>query len=83
MNRAFGEKFELDFPLLSDVDQSVGEAYLAKRRSGSQAPELPRRLTYLIGPDRKVAKAYKVTDVKDHPEEVLRDLRELSGKANA
>lgn len=34
----------------------------------------PQRVSYLIGPDGVIAKAYGVTDVGEHASTVLRDL---------
>jgi peroxiredoxin len=35
-------------------------------------------LSYLIGPDGTIAKSYEVSDIPNHPAEVLADLRALS-----
>jgi peroxiredoxin len=36
------------------------------------------RISYLIDPEGRVAKAYEVSDPAGHPAEVLDDLRELA-----
>ena len=59
----------------------MGTAYGAAKGPDEQYPDFPRRITYLIDPDGRVAKAYTVTDVKSHPDEVLGDLRQLAGAA--
>jgi peroxiredoxin Q/BCP len=70
-NRRFAEKFEFPFPLLCDVDRAVGVAYgAADDASASSA----KRISYLIGPDGKVRKAYPKVNAAAHPEEVLKDL---------
>jgi peroxiredoxin len=33
-----------------------------------------RRITYVIGPDRRIMRAYEKVVPKAHPDEVLRDL---------
>jgi peroxiredoxin len=38
------------------------------------------RVSYLIGPDGKVLKAYDSVDPSTHAEEVVRDVRALSNK---
>ena len=37
-------------------------------------PGYPARVSFLIGPDRRIVKIYDVTDVDGHAAEVLRDL---------
>jgi peroxiredoxin Q/BCP len=43
----FADKYDLDFPLLSDADGSIARAYGASRRG----PFLNRRTTFVIGQD--------------------------------
>lgn len=76
-NRAFAEKFDFPFRLLSDVDRHVGELYETKRAPEEPAPEYPKRRTYLIDPGGRIVKAYRVRDLAAHPAEVLEDLRQL------
>ena len=76
-NRAFAERQGFPYPLLSDVDKHVGEAYETKRAPAEADPTRPKRRTYLIDPDGLIRKAYRVRDVTTHPDEVLRDLAEL------
>jgi len=64
--------------LLSDPDKAIGEAFGAAKGPDEQWPMVPKRLTFLIGPDGFVKKSYEVTDVGAHPDEVLADLRALS-----
>jgi thioredoxin-dependent peroxiredoxin len=78
-NRAFAEKQGFGFRLLSDVDRLVGELYETKRHSSERGAEWPKRRTYLIDPDGVIRKAYRVTDVVAHPDEVLADLRAMQG----
>ena len=78
-NRAFAEKYGFPFRLLSDEAQRVGEAYETKRAPEERGAGSPKRRTYLIDPEGVIRKAYRVTDVDTHPEEVLADLRALTG----
>ena len=39
----------------------------------------PRRLSYLIDPSGVIRRAYRVTDVAGHADEVLHDLEALDG----
>ena len=68
-----------DFPfrLLSDADRSVGADYETLRAPEESSPEFAKRRTYLIDPEGRIAKAYRVTDIPNHPDQVLADLREL------
>jgi peroxiredoxin Q/BCP len=76
-NKAFAESFNFQFPLLADVDRTVGEAYKTKRPDDHDWKDFPRRLSYLIDPEGKVVKVYRVQDVNAHPDEVLEDLKTL------
>lgn len=78
-NRAFVERHGFPFRLLSDEEQSVGEAYETKRAPEERGAGTPKRRTYLIDPEGVIRKAYRVTDVDAHPDEVLADLRRLNG----
>lgn len=56
----------------------MGEAYEVRRPDDHQAAAFPRRFSYLISPEGKIARAYYVGDVTQHPADVLSDLAELS-----
>ena len=73
----FQEKYNLNFPLLSDETADVSKMYgvwkeknLYGRRSWGVA-----RTTYLIGPDGRIKKIYKKVDTKRHAEQILEDLK--------
>ena len=70
-NAAFARKFAFNFPLLSDTDRKLGLAYGA---ADDAKAATARRISYLIGPDGKVRKAYPKVNAAAHPEEVLKDL---------
>jgi peroxiredoxin Q/BCP len=73
-NAAFAEKFSFNFPLLSDVDRAVGLQYGA---CTEPAAPRPKRVSYLIGTDGRVEKAYGFEakmDAAAHPAEVLKDV---------
>jgi peroxiredoxin Q/BCP len=56
-NKAFAEKEHADFPMLSDPERKVAEAYgVLNTPSAAQpnAPRLARRWTFYIGPDGKI-----------------------------
>jgi peroxiredoxin Q/BCP len=74
-NRAFAEKHRLPFLLLSDTDRELARAV------GAAIPLLPfpRRISYLVGADGAVLKAYPKVAPATHAEEVLADYRALTG----
>jgi len=74
--KAFKEKFEFPYRLLSDHDEQVGVAY-ETRDPGTEKVSFSKRLSYLIDPEGVVRKAYDVGDVNTHPSDVLGDLRQL------
>ena len=78
-NKAFAEAEGFDFPLLSDVDHKVGEAYGTARPPDHDWAAVARRKTFLIDPEGVVRKVYDVKDFDGHPAEVLADLEALRG----
>jgi peroxiredoxin Q/BCP len=74
-NAAFANKFNYNFPLLCDTTREIGMAYGAcdDPKAGTA-----RRISYLIGPDGKVKKAYPKVNPAAHPDEVLADLQEMA-----
>ena len=70
-NAAFAKKFHYDFPLLCDTTREIGLAYGAcdDPEAGSA-----KRISYLIGPDGRIKKAYPKVNAATHPDEVLKDL---------
>jgi peroxiredoxin Q/BCP len=73
-NRAFKEKFDFPYDLLTDVQKSMSIAYGAADDDSAR----PSRVSVLIGPDGKVAASYATVKPADHPDEVLSDLNRLS-----
>lgn len=73
-NLAFAERQEFPFRLLSDTDRRVGDAYEVTRAADDKFAAFPRRYSYLIAPDGLVHRAYDVTDVAGHAEQVLADI---------
>ena len=70
-NAAFHDKFGFGFPLLCDIDRKIGLAYGACESADA---EYPRRISYLIGTDGRVEKAYPKVTPAEHPAQVLADL---------
>ena len=73
-NKAFKEKFDFPYDLLSDEGRSDSIAFGAADSDSAR----PSRVSVLIGPDGKIAKAYGTVKPADHPDEVLADLKSLS-----
>lgn len=69
-NRAFAEKFGYPFKLLSDPTKSLA-AYDA---IDPEDPDWPRRISYLIGPDRRIVQAYATVDPETHAAQILVDV---------
>lgn len=80
--RTFAEEQSFPYLLLSDPDRSAGRLYDAVRQPGDEYAEsgLPRRISYLIDPDGKIAKTYDLAgkDLSLHATEVLDDIRSLA-----
>ena len=74
-NAAFAKKFHYNFPLLCDTTREIGLAYGAcdDTKAGTA-----RRISYLIGPDGRVVKAYPKVNAATHPDEVLKDLETVA-----
>ena len=70
-NRGFAERYRLPFPLLSDSRRRLARAVGAAR---ALLP-VPRRISYLVGPDGRVLRAYPSVQPARHAAEVLADLR--------
>jgi thioredoxin-dependent peroxiredoxin len=69
-NARFAKKFNYDFPLLCDTDRKIGLAYGA---TDDPKASSAKRISYLIGPDGKVKKAYGSVKPAEHPAEALQD----------
>lgn len=70
-NAKFKAKYDFPFDLLSDEDKSVSLAYGAVEDTSAKSA---KRISYLIGPDGKIRKAYATVKAADHPEQVLGEL---------
>lgn len=78
----FKAKYDLNFPLLSDVDGKVCEAYgtwIEKSMYGVKYMGV-ERATFLIDPEGRLARVWRKVKVKGHVEEVLAAIAELRGR---
>jgi peroxiredoxin Q/BCP len=75
----FRDKFELNFPLLADVDHRVAEEYGAWREKnmyGNKSMGI-QRSTFLIDPQGNVAKVWKAVKVDGHDGQVIEAIKAL------
>ena len=75
--QSFKTKQKLNFPLLSDPDFKVIEAYEARRMKSFLGKSYLGivRSTVLIGPDGKVEKIWSTAKAKGHAAEVVEALK--------
>jgi len=69
-NKAFCDKFDLPYKLLT-FPRVPGDAWDV---DDPDDPGYARRISYLIGPDRRIVKAYETVVPAKHPAEVLADV---------
>ncbi|MBF0491481.1 MAG: peroxiredoxin [Deltaproteobacteria bacterium] len=70
-HQKFANKYQLPFLLISDPDKKVISDY------GAKGLLFTKRISYLINPQGKIARAYLKVDPKTHATEVLADLLAL------
>jgi peroxiredoxin Q/BCP len=74
----FTKKYRLPFPLLSDEDGLVAANYGAL--TDLAIVKLAKRHTFLIDPNGFISKVYTNVDADQHSQEILLDLKRLSGQ---
>ena len=72
-NRAFAEKYDFKYLLLSDVDRHMGVAWGAADSTSAGAAS---RIAYLVGTDGKIEKSYGKVNPANFPAEALSALAE-------
>lgn len=80
-HQRFRDAYQLNFPLLADVDHAVAEKYGAWREKNMYGKKSMgiQRSTFLIDADGKVAQVWKRVRVDGHDQQVLDALEALSG----
>jgi len=74
--KQFADKNSFDYPLLSDADRSVAEAYGVKRRFGP-----PKRATFVIGADGRIIETISSElRMNKHADEALQIVLNLPGQ---
>lgn len=78
----FRMKYQLPFPLASDTDLSVARAYgvFGEKKFMGKVYDAIHRMSFLIGPEKKILKVYLKVKPDAHAEEVLEDLKQLKDK---
>lgn len=76
----FATKYGLGFPLLVDPDKEVLEAYHAygDKQMYGRVFKGVKRVTYLIGPDGTIVRAWPKVKAEGHADEVRRALAEAA-----
>lgn len=77
--RKFKEKYDLQYPLLADVDEKVCNQFGVLKEKNMYGKKVMgiERTTFLIGPDQKLLKVFPKVKPEGHAEEVLATLKEL------
>jgi thioredoxin-dependent peroxiredoxin len=70
----FASKYGLSFPLISDKEKRIANAYGVLKDTGTST----NRVTFIIDKTGKVAKVFPKVDVTKHTEEVVSALKELT-----
>jgi len=78
-HKKFAEKYHLNFPLLSDPEHKVIEAYGAWGKKKFMGREFfgTIRSTFLISPEGEIIKEYKSVNPLTHTSQILGDLKRL------
>ena len=75
LNQKFTDKNEYTFPLLCDPDKKLITALGIKSGAG-----FANRVTYIVDKEGKIVKIYDKVKPTGHADEVLKDVKALSGK---
>ena len=72
-HRRFREKYNLNFPLLTDEGGRAAEALGVLRENRQRA----NRVTFLLGADGRIARVYPEVSPETHADEILEDAARL------
>jgi thioredoxin-dependent peroxiredoxin len=72
-HRRFREKYNLNFPLLTDEGGRAAEALGVLREGGEKA----NRVTFLLDPGGRIARVYPEVSPETHADEILEDAASL------
>jgi thioredoxin-dependent peroxiredoxin len=77
--KKFATKFKVNFPLLADTSSAICDAFgviVEKNMYGKKSLGI-QRSTFLVGPDRTIAKVWPRVSVEGHAAAVLEAVRSL------
>lgn len=74
IQQKFIDKFDLTFPMISDKDKTIIDAYGAREVLGVTA----KRRTFLIDPEGVIARAWHKVKLEGHADDVVATIREAS-----
>lgn len=82
-HKKFAEKYTLPFTLLSDPTMEMMDKYGAfvEKQMYGKTVRGTNRISYLINPEGKIAKAYPNVDPANHALELLKDIKILQKEA--
>ena len=82
-HKKFAEKYNLPFTLLSDPTMEMMDKYGAfvEKQMYGKTVRGTNRISYLISPEGKIAKAYPEVDPANHAVELLKDIKQLQKEA--
>jgi peroxiredoxin Q/BCP len=72
-HRRFREKYNLNFPLLTDEDGRAAEALGVLRENRERA----NRVTFLLDPEGRISRVYPEVSPETHADEILEDAASL------
>jgi peroxiredoxin Q/BCP len=77
--KKFREKYDLPYPLLADVDETVCKQFDVLKEKNMYGKKVMgiERTTFLIGPDQRLLKVFPKVKPEGHAEEVLATLKGL------
>lgn len=73
-HQSFINKYNLNFPLLSDIDAEVSKKYQVYGKKVIYGKEFMgiKRTTFIIGADGKIKKIFDKVDCENHSEDILK-----------
>jgi thioredoxin-dependent peroxiredoxin len=82
-HKKFAEKYNLPFTLLSDPTMEMMGTYGAavEKKMYGKVVRGTNRITYLVAPDGKIAKAYPEVDPASHALQLLSDIKQIQKEA--
>lgn len=75
--KKFAEKYDIKFPLLSDSDKKVAQAFDVWKEKNMYGKKVMgiERSTFIIGPDGRLKEAFRKVKAEGHAAQVLAALK--------